>query len=142
MAVGSVSFGQNQLAQPQKSSGVMKGTVISAGIGAAVMGGINYAAQKSIIKNPTRIIESLKQVGASGIRAIKEAYGNTTEAKQIALEYGRVVLNKIRGIRDFAAAGKIDFKSLGKTAGVGALVVGGIYLAYRGIKALFTSKEA
>ena len=141
MAVGNVSFGQ-QLIQPQKSSGVVKGTVISAGVGAGVLGGLSYIGQKNIIKNPEAVITNLRKIGAAGMRAIREAIANPEEAKKAALEYGRGVMAKIREVRDFAKAGKIDFKVLGKSAAVGAVVVGGIYLAYRGIKALFTKNEA
>ena len=142
MAVGNVSFGQQPVQNQKKSSGVIGGTLVSAGIGAGVTGGMNYLGQRTIIKHPKEVIKNLKKTADNVAKSIKANFGNTAKAKKAIAEYRKGINEQIKKFNEMAKTGKIDLKMLGKAAAVGAVVVGGIYLAYRGVKALFSNKEA
>ena len=140
MAISKVSFEARTVAtEPQqKSSGIIKGTLTTAGLGATVMGGLNYFNQRSIIKNPNKHIDIVKNSTNKTIKAIRKILGNTTEAGEAIIICGKNAFTQMRLIRDFAKEGKVNLKYVGKTAGVAAVAAGGVFLAYRGIKALFT----
>lgn len=142
MTVGNVSFGtQEQINQQPKSSGLLKGTAISAGVGAVAAGGMEYLRQRNIIKHPDDVVKSHRKIYSSYIKYIKEKFGDKANIKEAIHNLYKDAFEDIKKIRAFAKAGKISYKGLGKAAAIGASITGGIYLAYRGVKALFSSKS-
>ena len=143
MSVGKVSFGRSGVQQqPEaKSSGLLKGTVIAAGTGAVINGGWNYLNQKSFIKNAGAIKQGIRENALTYIKVLRETLGDTAEAKRFITSIGRAAFNKIKCVNNIVKKG-VNYKAVGKAGAVGAVIVGGGYLVYRGIKALFTSKKA
>ena len=140
MAIGKVSFGQASVppqANAEKSPSLLKDTVIAGGVGAATFGVFNYIGQRNIIKNADTIVKAFRENGVAQIKNIRQQMGNTPEAKEAVCTVGRATFGAIKYVRNLAKNG-INGKQLASAAAVGAVLVGGIYLVYRGIKALFT----
>ena len=152
MAIGNVSFGNykivSEVPKPEikdnlqktkveeKSTEILKDTAVAASVGAVVSGTGNLIGQYVVLKNPTK----WKDLAEKGIESCKTLEKAITSGNGVHPSYAREI-SKCQKLLDFIKNGKYDFKSIGKTAGIGALVVGGTYLAYRGLKALFTSKS-
>ena len=102
-----------------------KRTAITAGVAAGISGTLNYFGQKNILKNAASLTDTYK----------------TTLETLKGTDAAAFVEKSWKGINDIIAKGKVDWKMLGKTAGKSALWLGGIYLAYRGIRALFNRND-
>lgn len=151
MTIDNVRFGDYKIFSPQQkqetstqlvqkqpketSTKVVKGTAVAAGVGAGVIGAGEFIAQSVVLNNPKKYIE-LVENGIANCKTLEKAV--TVDGKHIS--YAKEI-SKCEKFLDFVKKGKYDFKTIGKYAGIGPLVVGGTYLAYRGIKSLFTSKS-
>jgi len=120
---------------------VVKGTAIAAGTGAGLYAIGNFALQKHVIKNAPRYIEGFKMVDSFAKETISALANDKTKKGILNKKYIEYSLNKAKEYFNVATTKKISGKLLGKAALVGAAVFGGAYLAYRGIKALFTKNE-
>ena len=135
MSVGKVSFGNYPQVdvQPKEkaSTGVIKGTAVAAGIGASITGAVNlgFMAKKDTI------INFIRKKAVNNNKAIKAIFGDTAQTKAIIAENCQKTFAKIKEIRAF------NYKHIAKNAGRAALIWGTVYLGYRGLKALFTSKS-
>ena len=140
MAIGKVSFGQVSVppqANAEKSSTLLKDTAIAGGVGAATFGVLNYIGQRNIIKNADTIVKAFRENGVAQIKNIRQQMGNTQEAKEAVCAVGKATFGAIKYVRNLVKNG-VSSKQVAGAAAVGAVLVGGIYLVYRGIKALFT----
>ena len=102
-----------------------KRTAITAGVAGTISAGLNYFGQKGILKNK----EMYTDIYKTAIETAKES----------GVE--KFVEKTWKSINDIIAKGKVDWKTIGKNAGKTALFFGGLYLAYRGIRALFNTTD-
>ena len=135
MAVGKVSFGSqpqvNQQYEGEKSTGVIKGTAVAAGIGAGIAG----AASSVFMVKKDAIIKSIRKNAVNANKTLKAIFGDTAQTKALIAENCKNTFAKIKEIRAF------NYKNIAKNAGRAALIWGTVYLGYRGLKALFSSKS-
>jgi len=121
-------------AQPKSK---LEKTAIAASIGAvagaAIQGGQEYVTQSKILKNPKEV---LANIGAQ-IKSVEKYTGDffsNSEVNKIEAEKLKGVLKKLE---DFISNGKVDFKTVGKRALVGAGIAaaawGVIYFAGKSI---------
>ena len=126
MAVGAV-----QQSQP---TNVVKGTIVAGAIGAGVNAASSLGYQKILMSSPDAV-EFLKE-GMKNTEGMFAGKGLLNKYMQWGQKTTKRILDKV-------SQGKFDWKSVGTCAAIGAGIVGGIYLAYRGIKALCSgNKEA
>ena len=106
-------------------------------VGAAVRGGMTYAAQRSILKNPNEFITKVTGEIATKRGFNTEFFKGTKEAAELA---NKELDNILKTAVDFAKGGKYDWKAIAKQAGTGALIAGATWAAgygiYKGIKYL------
>ena len=140
MAIGNVSFGQQtqicpqeEKKEPTKQTSVLKGTAVAGGVGAGVAGTYEFITQSLVLNNPQKY-KKLAENGIANCKALENSLTVGGKPVSFAKE-----ISKCESVLDFIKKGKYNFKAVGKFAGIGALVIGGAYLAYRGIKSLFTS---
>ncbi len=128
-----------------QGSNVVTNTAVAAGIGAGVAGGSNYVYQKAILKNPAKYIKELKTRQDTFIKKLTaSAKKNKMSKKDLneVIKYTEEIFKKpVEYAQNLAKSGKVNWKEVGKRAGIGAVVVAGVYLAYRGVKALFSKKD-
>ena len=129
MVVGNVSFGQSAQVVPQpkaeKSPGVVKNTVKAAALGATAGAVTEFLVQRNALKTVklagpiSEYISAMNQLGKTFASSIYTKYS----CERLAAIF---------------KSGTYYAKGILKVGGVAAAVAGGIYLAYRGIKAMFS----
>ncbi len=130
---------------PQKKSGVVSGTIKAGLIGAGVAGTMNALCQRAILKDPQAYIKDIVTKRADLAKEVKELLKtdgvNKSSVKNFVHFVNKLTKNARKVGEEFAKTGKFNWTRLAKRAGIGAAVVGGVYLAYRGVKALFSSND-
>ncbi len=121
------------------SNSLLKRTAVAAGIGAGTYAVGSYALQKFAMKSPYLSADTFNSA-ASIYDGLKNSFKNP-----ILNKISNAVLGFSSKITRMAGeavkTGKVNFKLMGIYAGIGAATFAGMYLAYRGVKALF-SKNA
>ncbi len=113
------------------SSSVLGGTIGAGVVGAGVYGISDLCRQKFLLGNP---------LAAKGL--VKDTFNKALKAESAGKKYlADAFLNVASDLEKIVNTGKINWKMAGKTALTGGLLIGGLYLAYRGIKALFTKNN-
>ena len=115
---------------------VVKGTVSSGAVGAAIVGTAEYFTQKSLLKNPAKIDEWVKNLAE-----LKNTEATSKIGKTINNLFIKNLEKGINNAKKLIESGKVDWKGIGKMGAIGLAVFAGTYLAYRGIKALFTKNN-
>ena len=129
MAVSSVSFGQNpQVVSQQngkKSPGVVKNTVKAAALGGTVGAVAEFVKQRNILQT-VKIAGTYKDF-VSDMANVGKVIASSP-IKKYGCERAAALFK----------TGTYYAKGIMKVGGVAAAVAGGVYLAYRGIKAMFS----
>ena len=115
---------------------VVKGTVASGAVGAAIVGTAEYFTQKGLLKTPAKIDAWVKNLAELKNTEITSNIGK--RINDFCIKY---IENGINSAKKLIESGKVDWKVIGKMGAIGAVVLGGTYLAYRGVKALFTKNN-
>lgn len=120
--------------QPKRKS-VIGGTVKAGLLGGALYGTSALIGNRYAIKHP-EFAKMAKKAILEFNKSNKICYLNK------GLDRLTYLYNKhIFGMLQSAVKGKFNMKYISTNAGIGAGVFAGIYLAYRGIKALFSSNN-
>ena len=115
----------NMVNAVDNTKGIVLGTAASAVIGAGITGTTEYISQKSIINRPQLFSDIFE-------RSIEEAKRANKSKEKIEL-----LEKSLASVKKFAKTKKIDWKHVRSAALNGAVVCGGAFLAWTGIKALF-----
>jgi len=111
-----------------QSSSVLGTTLVAGGFGATVGGIKHYLRQRQIITKPDEFINSAK-------KALTEATTNKQAPKII-----EKLKNELTEMRLLRKTGELKWGFIAKKAGVASAIAGGIYLAYRAVKEILTSR--
>jgi len=111
---------------------VLKGTTIAAGIGGTVGAARALYTQHKWLKNPVECADKFT-------RSLHEM--NLAEALHGKNPFFPFAKKLCQSGLDTIKSGKINWKLVGIGAAYDAVLLGGAYLAYRGIKALFTKSD-
>ena len=128
------------------NSNLVRNTVIAAGVGAVAQGALNVVSQNKVLKDPQKYLDGMKMLRDCYAGQVKEILknDNSKTMKEVMRKFVTTINKNTKKaigiIKDLQKTGKINWKNAGKAAGFGAAVLGGAYLVYRGIKALFTPK--
>lgn len=116
-----------------KGTSVLKGTIIAGAIGGGLNIALNTGFQYGLIKSP-----KYREVMKQSIQEMKELYGNSKNPFKKYMNWCGKQWEKAVASNE---AGKFNFKAIGKFAAIGTSLWAGVYLAYRGIKALVTKNN-
>ena len=129
MVVGNVSFGQSvQTAQQpsvKKSPGVIKNTVKAAALGGTVGAVAEFIAQRNALKT-VKLAGSYSEF-ISGMNQVGKSLATSPIAKYSCERLAAIF-----------KSGTYYAKGIMKVGGVAAAAAAGVYLAYRGLKAMFS----
>lgn len=148
--VGSSTNSPSFCSKEKKESSILKGTLIAAGAGAIVSGGISSGLQLALIKSDTFKNNMLKKVDNLKSATIMSTRFEVKDCKIFAptaqnierVNNSLASLDKIRDAINLRnSTKKIDWAIVGKAAAKRAAIVGGIYLLYKGVCALFSKKD-
>lgn len=121
----------NGVSSNNRALNTVKYAGLGAAIGAAYNGGAEYLKQSNILKNGDAFITNLEGEAAQRIKFCTSFFKGTQEAADLAK---KVIQDDIDKAKEFVKNGKVDYKSVLKRAGAGALGVaalwGSIYLLY------------
>lgn len=114
----------NQNASVKKKSNLAKNTAIAAGVGAA-------------IEIPAQFIYQSQAIKAATNKDIKKA----VNLAKFNIFNPKTIKTKAKDILTAFKDGKFKYGQIGKAAIASAVIVATTYLAYKGIKSLFTNKN-
>ena len=112
----------------ENKSNILGKTVVAAGTGAILGAGIEAGSQTLMLKSP-----------ATKDKFIKILTDRSIETK--SPKFKEYFSKTAKDIEIFAEKGKLDYKTIGKNAGIGAATIAGLYLLCKGVGALFSGKE-
>lgn len=117
---------------------IAKAGGIGAAVGATVIGGLNYASQKHILKNGDVYLKQMEGEVAKQMRFCTPFFRGTQEAADVAKEALQKSLDQFK---QFVQNGKVDFKKVATRAGIGALIVGATVAGITGLVQLCKKQD-